>query len=192
MSVSRVASRPMIDGALLGMLVFLGAETMLFAGFIAAFMVFRLGAPVWPPPLQPRLPIEATAANTILLLVSGWTMWRAVAARREGGTRAASAPLGVTALLGFTFLAVQGYEWVRLLSFGLTASSGIYGGTFYTLIGVHAAHLIAALIWLLAFLVRGWTGPSGAPGAEGLSILALYWSFVVAFWPILYLIVYLA
>lgn len=192
MSVSRVETRPMIDGAQLGMLVFLGAETMLFAGFIAAFMVLRLGAPVWPPPYQPRLPIEATAANSIFLLASGWTMWRAVAARREGGTRAASARLGLTALLGLTFLAVQGYEWARLLSFGLTASSGIYGGIFYTIIGAHAAHLAAALIWLLAVLVRGWTARCVPRGAERLSILALYWSFVVALWPILYLVVYLA
>lgn len=48
------------DGAKVGMLIFLGAETMLFAGFVAAFVVFRLSAPVWPPPLQPLQGYEWT------------------------------------------------------------------------------------------------------------------------------------
>src|SRR3989337_2269930 len=51
------------DGAKVGMLIFLGAETMLFAGFVTAYLVFRLGAPVWPPPLQPRLPVGVTARS---------------------------------------------------------------------------------------------------------------------------------
>src|SRR3990170_6381262 len=73
------------DGAKVGMLIFLGAETMLFAGFVAAFVVFRLSAPVWPPPLQPRLPVGVTAVSTAVLLGSGYTMWRAPRAPRAGG-----------------------------------------------------------------------------------------------------------
>src|SRR3990170_3089509 len=73
------------DGAEVGMLIFLGAETMLFAGFVTAYLVFRLGAPVWPPPLQPRLPVGVTAVSTAVLLLSGYTMWRGPPAARGGG-----------------------------------------------------------------------------------------------------------
>src|SRR3990172_8513555 len=73
------------DGAEVGMLIFLGAETMLFAGFVTAYLVFRLGAPVWPPPLQPRLPVGVTAVSTAVLLLSGYTMWRALRAGPAGG-----------------------------------------------------------------------------------------------------------
>ena len=40
--------------------MFLGAEAMFFAGLIGAFLVFRIGSPVWPPPFQPRLPAGVT------------------------------------------------------------------------------------------------------------------------------------
>src|SRR3972149_1051804 len=73
------------DGAKVGMLIFLGGETMLFAGFVAAFVVFRLGAPACPPPLQPRLPVGVTAVSTAVLLLSGYTMWRGRPAARAGG-----------------------------------------------------------------------------------------------------------
>ncbi len=183
---------PVIDIARLGMVIFLGSETMLFAGFVAAFLVFRLGAPVWPPPFQPRLPVGVTGLNTAVLLLSGYTMWRALRAIRQGDRVGLTKGLVQTGLLGVTFLGVQGYEWWRLLEFGLTAPSGVYGGTFYALIGAHAVHVFGAVIWLSIVLIwtaRGWYT---AQSHTGLSVLAMYWTFVVALWPILYTLVYLA
>ncbi|MBI4587799.1 MAG: heme-copper oxidase subunit III [Candidatus Rokubacteria bacterium] len=182
----------MVDAPRLGMLIFLGSETMLFAGFIAAFLVFRLGAPVWPPPFQPRLPVELTGANTGVLLLSGYTMWRALRAARDEKHAGLTRSLAQTALLGATFLGVQGYEWGRLLAFGLTASSGVYGGTFYTLIGAHAVHVVAALAWLALLLIGTRRGGDAAPAHVGVSLLGMYWYFVVALWPLLYTLVYLA
>jgi cytochrome c oxidase subunit III len=172
------------DGAKVGMLIFLGSETMLFAGFVTAYLVFRLGAPVWPPPFQPRLPVEVTAVNTAALLLSGYTMWRALRAARHADQAGLARSLVLTGLLGVTFLGVQGYEWARLLKFGLTASSGIYGGTFYTLIGAHALHVFGALAWLSILLL--------APRRElYVPVFGMYWYFVVGLWPILYALVYL-
>lgn len=182
----------MIDAARLGMLIFLGSETMLFAGFIAAFLVFRLGAPVWPPPFQPRLPAEATAANTAVLLLSGYTMRRALRAVQGGDRAGLARGLAYTGLLGAIFLGVQGYEWARLLDFGLTATSGVYGGMFYALIGTHALHVAGALMWLAIILIRAGRGRYGADNHAGVALCGLYWLFVVALWPILYTLVYLA
>jgi len=85
----------------------------------------------------------------------------------------------------------QGYEWLRLVSYGLTVHSSTYGATFYTLVGAHAAHVLGALVWLTicaALLARGrFTG--GRTGA--VRACALYWHFVVALWPVLYVTVYL-
>lgn len=184
--------QPLIDAARLGMLIFLGSETMLFAGFVAAFLVFRLGTPVWPPPFQPRLPVGVTGVNTAVLLLSGYTMWRALRALRYGDRAGLARGLAQTAVLGVTFLGVQGYEWGRLLEFGLTASSGVYGGTFYTLIGAHAAHVLAALIWLSIILTGATRGRYTAEDHVSVSLCGMYWYFVVALWPILYTLVYLA
>ena len=180
------------DGAKVGMLIFLGAETMLFAGFVAAFLVFRLSAPVWPPPLQPRLPVGVTAVSTAVLLLSGYTMWRALRAARDGDDGGLGRSLALTGLLGATFLAVQGFEWARLLTFGLTAPSGIYGGTFYTLVGAHAVHVLGALVWLSIILMGTRSGPSATPNRSRVLVFGMYWYFVVGLWPILYTLVYLA
>ena len=93
--------------------------------------------------------------------------------------------------LGCLFLAVQGFEWFRLISFGLTAASGVYGGTFYTLIGAHAAHVMVALVWLGIVLARAAGGHFTGPRAAVATACAMYWHFVVALWPILYVSVYL-
>ena len=180
------------DGAEVGMLIFLGAETMLFAGFVTAYLVFRLGAPVWPPPLQPRLPVGVTAVSTAVLLLSGYTMWRALRAARDGDDGGLGKSLALTGLLGATFLAVQGFEWARLLTFGLTAPSGIYGGTFYTLVGAHAVHVLGALVWLSIILMGTRSGPSATPNPSRVLVFGMYWYFVVGLWPILYPLVYLA
>ena len=99
--------------------------------------------------------------------------------------------LGLAALLGGLFLVVQGYEWLRLISFGLTMSSSTYGTTFYTLIGTHALHVVGALVWLCVTLGRAAAGRVSPDRASGLRACAMYWHFVVALWPILYVAVYL-
>ncbi len=182
---------PFVSNAVLGMLAFLAAETMLFAGLIAGFLVLRYSAVVWPPPFQPRLPIEVTGVNTAVLLASSVTMARALRAVRRGSQAGLALGLGWTALLGAIFLGVQGYEWVRLVEFGLTVSSGAYGATFYTLIGIHALHVLGALIFLGIVLVRARRGRFTERAHTLVVVCGIYWSFVVFVWPILYLLVYL-
>ncbi len=182
---------PFVSNAVLGMLAFLAAETMLFAGLIAGFLVLRYSAVVWPPPFQPRLPIEVTGVNTAVLLASSVTMARALRAVRRGSQSGLALGLGWTALLGAIFLGVQGYEWVRLVEFGLTVSSGAYGATFYTLIGIHALHVLGALIFLGIVLVRARRGRFTERAHTPVVVCGIYWSFVVFVWPILYLLVYL-
>lgn len=182
---------PFVSNSVLGLLGFLAAETMFFAGLIAGFLVLRHAALVWPPPFQPRLPIEVTGINTAVLLLSGFTMMRARRAIRGGSQDGLARGLGQTALLGVIFLAVQGYEWTRLVSFGLTVSSGAYGATFYTLIGTHAAHVLGALIWLSVVLIRAGRGRFTARAHVPVVVCGMYWYFVVFLWPVLYLLVYL-
>jgi heme/copper-type cytochrome/quinol oxidase subunit 3 len=173
------------------MLFLLVAETMFFAGLISAFFALRLAAPVWPPPLQPRLPILVTGLNTLVLLASSVAMVGALRAARRRETRALGERLAAAAALGALFLAVQGYEWARLIHYGLTVTAGAYGATFYTLIGVHAAHVLGALVWLAVTLVMALGGRFADGRLTRLRACATYWHFVVGLWPILYVTVYL-
>jgi cytochrome c oxidase subunit III len=182
---------PPLNNARIGVMLFIGAEGMFFAGLLSAFLVFRTGSTVWPPPFQPRLPIIVTGVNTLILLWSSYTMHRGLRAIRRGNTQGLIDWMAVTALLGVIFLSVQGYEWGRLLQFGLTLSSSVYGATFYTLIGCHAAHVFGAVIWLLIVLAIAKKHRFAPEHCVGVQVCAIYWYFVVALWPILFGVVYL-
>jgi len=182
---------PIGTNAWLAVWMFLGAEAMFFAGLMGAYIVFRVSAVVWPPPFQPRLPVGVTGVNTMLLLASAVTIRVARRNARRGDGPRLVRWLGLTALLGAIFLAVQGYEWAKLIQFGLTVSSSVYGGLFYTLIGFHALHVLGALIWLLVVFALARRGHYAKNGDVGVQTCAMYWTFVVALWPALYGLVYL-
>lgn len=176
-----------LPNAVVGMLLFLAAEAMFFAGLISAFLILRANAVVWPPVDQPRLPLMITGGNLVILLASGVSMWRAAALRRTGKAAAVRQWLVATVALGVLFLIVQGSEWVQLLGYGFHAAAEIYGGIFYTIIGCHGLHVAGGLALLLTLLGRGEQGmPVGRIEAA-----RLYWTFVVGLWPLLYALVYL-
>ena len=177
-----------LDNARLATMFFIAAEIMFFAGLISAYLVLRVGAAQWPPPAQPRLPILVTGLNTLVLLGSSLAMLRT---QRDRAPARVVRGLSVVGALGIVFLAVQGYEWVQLIGYGLTMTSGAYGSTFYTLIGVHALHVVGALVWLAIVRAGVGRGRFLEPSAAPLRACAMYWHFVVALWPVLYVTVYL-
>jgi heme/copper-type cytochrome/quinol oxidase subunit 3 len=173
------------------MWMLLATESMFFGGLVVAFFMLRLNAVAWPPPLQPRLPVGVTAINTLVLLASSVTLFRACRAIRAGDGPGLTRWLGVTGALGGVFLAVQGLEWARLVGFGLTVTSGAYGAAFYTLIGAHGVHVLGALGWLGLVWTAAARGRYSTRAHVGVATFAMYWNFVVALWPILYVLVYL-
>jgi len=183
--------RAAFDNAVLATMFFIGAEVMFFAGLISSFWILRLAAPVWPPPLQPRLPVGLTGLNTLVLLASSVAVAAGLRALLRGERPAGVRRLRAGAALGAVFLVVQGFEWARLLHFGLTVQSGAYGATFYTLIGAHALHVVGALVWLGVTLALAARGRYADGRSAGLRACAMYWHFVVALWPALYVSVYL-
>jgi heme/copper-type cytochrome/quinol oxidase subunit 3 len=180
-----------VGNIFLAMLLFIGADIMFFAGLIGAFVVFRFGAPDWPPIGQPRLPIAVTGVNTLILLASGYTMWRVWRQLEDWKRQRLINGLNLTALLGAIFLVVQGFEWMKLIRFGLTMKSSVYGAIFYTLIGCHAIHVLGAVIWLLIVLMKLRQNRFTARKHAGIKLAGMYWFLVVALWPVLYTLVYL-
>jgi heme/copper-type cytochrome/quinol oxidase subunit 3 len=172
-----VARRPVPD-ALLGTLLLIVAEAMVFTSLVAAYVVLRSGATTWPPIGQPRLPVVATAVNTLALLASAWTI----------GRRQAVPALGGTAVLGAAFLVTQGREWLALLAFGLDLTAGPYAGLFTAIIWAHGAHALAGLVAVGWAWWRAWRGELAG---DALSAVRAWWWFVVAVWPVLYAVVYL-
>ena len=176
-----------ISNGVLGMSLFILTEIMLFAGMVSSFTIVRASAAIWPPPNQPRLPLEETALNTLALFLSGFFL--ILAQRRFAADReAARTPLILAIALGAFFVIFQGWEWFSMLTQGLTMTSSILGSFFYLIVGTHAAHAIVSLGFLLQSLrrlQRGWLQPSQ------LATAAVLWYFVVGAWPVIYWRVYL-
>lgn len=183
------ARRPRVaSSGVIGMMLFVIAETMFFAGLVSAFTIVRTTALTpWPPPNQPRLPVESTAFNTLALLASGVVL--VFAARRFARERARVVrPLAVATALGAFFIVFQGAEWVALLAEGLTMTSSTHGAFFYLIVGAHGLHAVAALIALVWAL---WRARQGRLAPSAFSTVQVFWYFVVALWPVLYWRVYL-
>ncbi len=181
-----------LSSSALGMIVFIATELMFFAGLISAYLIIKapaVSAEAWPPPGQPRLPVIATALNSLVLLASGWMIFKAFHSFKEDPAgELVRKRVKATLLLGLVFVGVQGIEWIRLLGFGLTMTSSQYGAFFYLIIGTHAIHAIGALIGLWRLFTKL---NAGVLKEDTFHAVQLFWFFVVGIWPILYILVYL-
>lgn len=179
-----------LSNGALGMIVFIGTELMFFAALISAFLIISAAAEAWPPEGQPRLPIVITALNSLILFASGWMMYKAFQSFKiDPYGETTRKQVRLTMWLGIIFVGIQGIEWIRLLSYGLTMTSSQYGAFFYLIIGTHALHAIGAVIGLLRLSRKL---DAGDLKEETFHAVQLFWYFVVGIWPILYVLVYLS
>jgi cytochrome c oxidase subunit 3 len=178
-----------LPNSVLAMIIVVAAEVMFFAALISAHTIARntaLGG-VWPPAGQPRLPVERTAVNTAILLLSGILLW--IGNRRMSGDRDRALRFVAGAIAtGSAFVLLQGVEWVRLLREGLTMTSSNHGAFFYLIVGTHALHAVVAIValtWVYILMRRGKFSASTFTATQ------VFWYFVVILWPVIYLRVYL-
>lgn len=185
-------TQPGMPMEILGMYLFIASELIVFITLLFILFWLRSGLVAdWPPPDQPRLPIGITGVNTLFLLVSGYTMHRAYRAVKQNLTAQLTRWLMGTCVLGVVFLTVQGFEWIRLIHFGLSMTSSLYGAMFYTIIGLHAIHVLVTVLVLLYLWVKSSSGVYTSERHTGVVLGYMFWLFVVLIWPILYVLVYL-
>ena len=139
-----------------GMLALIVAETAVFAIFVLAY-VYYIGKSINGP--QPRQVLELPIFTTVCLLSSSVTIWIAERALKKNSMGAFNLWWAVTVLLAAVFLGGTGLEWRKLIYHdGLTISTNLFGTTFYSLVGLHASHVIIGLTMLLIVLLFGVTG----------------------------------
>lgn len=187
----RTRREPLVPSAVLGIIIFILTEIMFFAGLISAYLIAKGAATSgWPPPGQPRLPVEETAVNTGALLLSGVLLFLAGRAFRAAGVSTKMKRLYVASMvLGACFVGFQGAEWIALISEGLTMTTSTHGSFFYLIVGMHALHAVAALIAMLFVYMRIRRDDLKS---STLRATSLFWYFVVLLWPVLYHQVYLS
>ena len=179
-----------VEPQLLGMLLFIISEVMIFGAFFTAYFFIRIvSGDQWFPFRGHELPVAVAGINTAILLSSSLTMHWAQTSIKNGNRFGLQAGMVTTFLLGLTFLFIQINEYVHL---GFTPQDTAFGSTFYTLTGAHGLHVFVGLTILTLCLIRvkrahdftpKWFTPLGAG--------SLYWHFVDVVWVLLFALVYL-
>jgi cytochrome c oxidase subunit 3/cytochrome o ubiquinol oxidase subunit 3 len=179
---------PSFSKGRVGMIGLILAESAIFTIFVVAYL-FYLGKSLGGP--SPKQVLELPIINTICLLSSSASITFAVSALRRGREDLFRIWWFVTIALGAYFLAGTAREWDRLIREGLTITTNLFGTTFYSLVGLHASHVIVGLLALTIVLMFALRGAIKREHAERIEVLALYWHFVDAVWVIVFIVVYI-
>jgi cytochrome c oxidase subunit 3/cytochrome o ubiquinol oxidase subunit 3 len=173
---------------IVGMVCLIVAESAIFLIFVVAY-VYYIGKSLSGP--LPAQVLDLPVLGTICLLSSSVTIHFAVSALRKANIRGCTVWLTGTVMLGAIFLMTTAREWYHLIhDFGLTIRTNLFGTTFYSLVGLHATHVVIGLIMLTTALALLLSGRVGERHAERLEVLSLYWHFVDGVWVVVFLVVY--
>ena len=204
-----------LDHRKIAIWAFIGSECMLFASLIATYLIYKGRSIVGPFPhtewvneagrvFPPILDIPVTSASTFVLLMSSFAMVLGLQAVQLKGTplpenpswwqriqRSSQLWIGMTALLGATFLGFQAFEFTSFVHEGLTVRTNLFGSTFFTLTSFHGAHVTVGVLWLMTLLWIDRTRGLGPKDELIVDIAALYWHFVDVVWIAIFTLVYL-
>jgi cytochrome c oxidase subunit 3 len=191
MSAEATAARAWIlpEKGRVGISCLIAAESAMFLIFVVAYL-FYLGKSLSGP--TPQQVLEVPIVGTVCLLSSSATIAIAVRALRRGRMRAFTMAWAVTIGLGVVFMVGTGLEWSHLIrDEKLTPATNLFGTTYYSLVGLHALHVLVGLILLTTVLVFSLARAVRREYANRVDALALYWHFVDAVWVMVFTTVYL-
>jgi len=181
------ASHPMskISTGRIALLVTLGIESVFFLTLMVAYAALRDQVGWNVPHTLTRLAFPL--ANTCVLLVSMGTAWWSRNAVRKDNRSALRGGLLITLLLGLLFVAGQIYEFSHA---DLRINDPSFGGVFFTLMGFHAVHVLAGVVFLTLNLVRANFGDFSAEQHEAVDLGIWFWHYVAAVWVVLFAALY--
>jgi cytochrome c oxidase subunit 3 len=175
------------DRGRVGVLCLIATEFALFTIYLVAY-AFYIGKSLTGP--TPSQVLELPIWPTICLLTSSITVGIAARALRSNQLQRFKVWTAVTILLGLEFLRQTALEWRHLIvDWHLTITTNLFGTTFYSLVGLHASHVVLGLTLLSLTLVLGLRG-SMYGQARRFELLAWYWHFVDAVWVAVFTVVY--
>ena len=177
-----------LDRGKVGLICLLMTEVALFSIFVTAYLFFLGKSPTGPYPADVLI---VPVWGTICLLSSSLTAELAVRGLRAKAKGRFQLWLGITILLGAEFLRQTGIEWRKLINVdGLTISTNVFGTTYYSLVGLHASHVVIGLTLLLLVFVLGLRGASLDAHERRIELLSWYWHFVDAVWVVVFTVVF--
>jgi cytochrome c oxidase subunit III len=178
-----------VDPQVLGMLLFIISEVMVFGAFFTAYFFIRVvQGDDWFPFQGHDLPKVVAGVNTCILVSSSFTMHWALEGAKRGNRMALQAGILSTFLLGLTFLFIQVNEYIHI---GFAPHDFAQGSIFYGLTGLHGAHVFIGLTLLLFTTIRAFRGHFTPEQHRGVEVPGIYWHFVDIMWIVVFTTVYI-
>ena len=171
-----------------GMFSLIVGESAIFTIFVVAY-IYYIGRSTYGP--TPQI-LDVPVFNSICLFSSSFTIVMAEHAIARGLLRRFAAWWAMTMLLGLEFLAGTAIEWRDLIYVHhFTLRTNLFGTTFYSLVGLHATHVVVGMIGLSLVMLFTLLGRVNQRHAARIQVLALYWHFVDAVWVVVFTVVYI-
>jgi cytochrome c oxidase subunit 3 len=188
--VEPAAETPTASNAVLGLWIWLSAESIFFASLIGTYLLEHTQT-FHGLTSKNAFDLTLTFVATIVLLSSSCTMALGYAQIVRGNVERFRLWLVATAVLGLGFVSCQAIEFTSLYHHGLTLSSSPFGSSFFTLTGFHGLHVLFGVFWLLSLLAYSYKPGFLEEARTKAQVLSLYWHFVDVVWVVIFTTVYL-
>ena len=163
-------------------------ETAIFTGYFGVYLFNRSRHPDAFIPYQAHLDLRFGVFNTIVLLLSSWTVARCVQAARAGAYRRASTESGLTALFGVMFFTSKVFEWEHYVKQGDGVTSSEFFNYYFFLTGIHCLHLLIGFV-VLGIVIYQLRSPA-RQSQEIVETGATYWHTVDFLWVLIFALLY--
>jgi len=166
-------------------------ETLVFTAYFGFYLFFRARSPELFLHAQAQLDLRVGVFNTLVLLLSSWSVARCVQSARAGAYRAALRDVFVTAAFAAVFLFLKVFEWARLVHAGNSVDSNDFFTYYFFLTGIHFVHLLIGFVVLgvIVYQLRG-TKARSAESQELVETCATYWHTVDFLWVLIFALLY--
>jgi cytochrome c oxidase subunit 3/cytochrome o ubiquinol oxidase subunit 3 len=176
------------DRGTMGVIFLIITESALFTIFVVAYLVY-IGKSLTGP--YPKDVLDLPILASICLLSSSVTIVFAEHALKRERIGLFKLWWFATILLGLEFLVSTGLEWRKLIyEDHLTVSTNLFGTTFYSLVGLHASHVIVGMMFLLLVMLVSLLGFPIHTQERRVKFLSWYWHFVDGIWIVVFTVVY--
>ena len=191
------------------MWIFLLSDTFIFSCFVVSYMTVRFSTTIpWPNTSEvfalslggEPIPLILIAIMTFVLITSSGTMALAVNYGYRKDKKKTVLLMSATAALGATFVAMQAFEWTKLIveegvrPWANPMGAPQFGSSFFMITGFHGAHVTAGVIYLTIVARRvanGFYDRNRGGNYEMVEIAGLYWHFVDLVWVFIFAFFYL-
>jgi cytochrome o ubiquinol oxidase subunit 3 len=170
--------------------IYLMTDLIMFAALFAAYAVLRDGT-FGGPGGRELFDLPGALTETLILLTSSFTCGLAMIAVHRGKINQAMTGLGVTLILGITFLWRELGEFSGLIARGNGPQRNAFLSSFFTLVGTHGLHIAVGLLWMIVAIIQIKVRGTTPFITSKLDRLALFWHFLDIVWIFIFTIVYL-